>query len=144
MINFKTTALVIAMSFGGIVYADDAAAFPTCIAFSPAGFCDGMEYDSNKKATWHNYDCAGSMGAQTKASYKKGTTVCTGSTGCNPAAAYGWDSLDWKFNLSASTGTLTGVSGGVKTVLQNNIPVSITSGACSFARTNGGVSSLAH
>ena len=57
-----------------------------CISFAPAGFCDGMEYDSKTSATWHNYDCAGSQGLQTKANYKKGKTFCDGTAGCNPAA----------------------------------------------------------
>jgi len=113
-----------------------------CISFAPAGFCDGMEYDSKKKATWHNYDCGGSQGLQTKANYKKGTTFCDGTQGCNPAAAYGWDSFSWKFNLAASTGTLTGISGGQKQVLQQDIPVGITAGACGFSEAQGGVSSL--
>jgi hypothetical protein len=113
-----------------------------CIAFSPAGFCDGMEFDANKNATWHNYDCAGSQGAQTSANYKKGKTFCDGSQGCNPANVYGWDSLSWKFNLTASTGTLTGVTGGQKVVLQQDIPVGITKGACNFSKVQGGVSSM--
>lgn len=113
-----------------------------CISFAPAGFCDGMQFDTNKSATWHSYDCAGSQGVQTKANYKKGKTVCDGTQGCNPAAAYGWDSLNWKFNLSASTGTLTGTIGGQKQVLQQDIPVAITKGACSFSEAKGGVSSL--
>jgi hypothetical protein len=113
-----------------------------CISFSPAGFCDGMEYDSKKSATWHNYDCAGSQGLQTKANYKKGTTFCDGTQGCEPAAGNGWDSFSWKFDLKASTGTLTGVTGGQKIVLQDNIPVGITKGACAFNQAKGGVSSL--
>src|SRR5690242_20361595 len=113
-----------------------------CISFAPAGFCDGMEYDSATSATWHNYDCAGSQGVQTKASYSKGTTKCLGTKGCNPANAYGWDALNWKFNKAASTGTLTGITGGQKVVLQQDIPVSITKGACNFSKVQGGVSAL--
>jgi len=113
-----------------------------CISFAPAGFCDGMEFDSKKSATWHSYDCAGSQGVQTKANYAKGKTFCDGTAGCNPAAFYGWDSLSWKFNLTASTGTLTGMLGGQKQVLQQDIPVGITKGACDFSQAQGGVSSL--
>ena len=113
-----------------------------CISFAPAGFCDGMQYDSAKSATWHNYDCAGSQGVQTKANYRKGKTFCDGTQGCNPAAAYGWDSFTWKFDKAASTGTLTGMTGGTKVVLQQDIPVEITKGACNFSQAQGGVSSL--
>ena len=116
-----------------------------CISFAPAGFCDGMQYDSKKSATWHNYDCAGSQGVQTKANYAKGKTFCDGTAGCNPAAVYGWDSFTWKFDLTASTGTLTGMTGGTKVVLQQDIPVAITKGACDFSKTQGGgVSTLLH
>ena len=124
--------------------AADEGSYPVCISFAPAGYCDGMEFDAKTDATWHNYDCAGSEGAQTMEKYKgkKVHTVCDGAAGCNPAAAYGWDSLVWRFNLAASTGTLTGFTGGQKEVLQQDIPVSITSGACDFSRVQGGVSSL--
>src|SRR5262245_27460958 len=92
------------------------ASFPgqTCISFAPAGFCDGMQYDKAKKAIWHNYDCAGSTGKQTSSTYKKkkATTFCDGTQGCNPAAANGWDSFTWNFNLKNNTGTLTGIIGG--------------------------------
>jgi hypothetical protein len=115
-----------------------------CISFSPAGFCDGMEYDGKKSATWHNYDCAGSQGKQTKANYKKGTTFCNGDKGCQPAQLNGWDSFSWSFDLKASTGTLTGITGGQEFTLQQDIPVGITKGACDFAQFNkSGVSSLA-
>jgi hypothetical protein len=112
-----------------------------CVAFSPNGYCDSMQFDKNKKATWVNYDCANSS-PQTTANYKKGTTTCDGATGCNPSADYGWESLDWKFNKKASTGTLTGVSGGTEYVLQQDMPVAISKGACAAA-AKGGVSSLA-
>ena len=117
------------------------AAFPTCVSFAPAGYCDAMQYDGKKAAQWRNYDCGGSAGAQTKASYKKGTTTCTGASGCNPSAAYGWDALNWKFNFANNTGTLTGVSGGVSTVLQQDMPIAVTAGACPVVE--GGKSVLA-
>jgi len=114
-----------------------------CISFAPAGFCDGMEYDSAKSATWHSYDCGGSQGLQTRALYPILTiTRCDGAKGCNPAAAYGWDKLSWKFDLKASTGTLTGVMGGQKEVIQQDIPVDITKGACNFSNSQNGISSL--
>jgi hypothetical protein len=126
------------------VFADDVAAggSPVCITFG--SFCDAMQYDSKKKATWHNYDCGGSMGKQTTAKYKgaKASTTCDGASGCNPSAAYGWDSLDWTFNLGASTGTLTGVLAGQVIVLQQDLGVTITAGACTVSRTHGGISSL--
>jgi hypothetical protein len=124
--------------------AGDEATYPTCISFAPAGYCDGMEFDSKTNATWHNYDCAGSQGAQTRAKYKTGRvhTFCDGRAGCQPAAVNGWDSFTWRFNLAASTGTLTGMIGGSQVTLQQDIPVAITQGACDFARTQGGVSSL--
>ena len=121
---------------------EDAAAKTYCVDFSAAGYCDAMQYDSGRKATWHNYDCAGSAGKQTKASYKKGTTICDGTKGCNPAAAYGWDALDWTFNKTAGTGTLTGSTGGVDYVLQQDMPVAISAGACAVNRTHRGKSSL--
>ncbi len=122
-----------------------AAASKYCVSFAPAGFCDGMEFDGVKSATWHNYDCAGSTGKQTtaKATKKAATTTCDGSKGCNPAAAYGWDSLDWSFNGTDDTGTLTGTTGGQTFVLQQDIPVSVTAGACAFSEGKGGTSSLA-
>lgn len=116
-------------------------AFPTCVSFAPAGFCDSMQYDAKRAATWVSYDCAGSSGAQTKASYAKGKTKCFASSGCNPSAAYGWDELNWKFNFTNNTGTLTGVSGGVKTVIQQDMPIAVIAGACTAAE--GGRSSLA-
>jgi hypothetical protein len=111
-----------------------------CIAFT--NFVDGMQYDSGRKATWHNWDGAGSQGVQTKASYRKGTTFCDGAKGCNPAAAAGYDSLSWAFNLTANTGTLTGVYQGTTYTLQLDTPIAITTGACTFNGTQGGVSSL--
>lgn len=118
--------------------------YPRCISFSPAGFCDGMEFDAKTDATWHNYDCAGSQGAQTSEKYKgkKVHTFCDGTAGCEPAAVNGWDSFTWRFNLMASTGTLTGVTGGQVFVLQQDMPVAITQGACDFSRVKGGVSSM--
>ena len=113
-----------------------------CISFAPAGFCDGMEFDSKTSATWHNYDCAGSQGVQTKANYAKGTTFCDGTQGRNPAAAYGWDWVTWDFNLKASTGTMTGMMFGEKKVIYQDVPVDITAGACNFSRAQGGVPSL--
>jgi len=119
------------------------AAFPNCVDFSAAGYCDAMQFDAKRAATWIRYDCS-SNGAQTSASYPKGKTKCDGASGCNPAAAYGWEALNWKFNYTNSTGTLTGVSGGVKYVLQQDMPVSIYSGACSAqSQAKGGVSTLA-
>ena len=118
------------------------AAYPKCVDFSAAGYCDAMQFDGKRAATWIRYDCA-SNGAQTKASYPKGKTKCDGASGCNPAAAYGWEALNWKFNYTNSTGTLTGVSGGVKYVLQQDMPVSLYDGACTAAEAKGGVSSLA-
>ena len=114
-----------------------------CVSFAPSGYCDGMQYDSKKKATWVNYDCGGSNGKQTKANYKKGTAFCDGTKGCDPAATYGWDSFTWEFDKKASTGTLKGVTGGTEYVLQQDIPVEITAGACTSLANPGGVSSLA-
>ena len=124
-------------------FAPAAYAYPVCVSFAPAGYCDAMQYDSETSATWKNYDCAGSAGAQTKAVYSLGKTVCKGAKGCNPSAAYGWDALNWKFNFTKNTGRLTGISGGVKTVLQQGMPIEVTNGACSVAEGSGGVSSLA-
>jgi hypothetical protein len=91
----------------------------------------------------HRGYCAGSQGKQTRALYPIHTvTRCDGAKGCNPAAYDGWDSFKWRFDLKASTGTLTGVTGGEKFVLQQDIPVSITKGACDFSQAQGGVSSL--
>jgi hypothetical protein len=120
-----------------------AASYPVCISFAPAGYCDAMQYDSKKAATWVSYDCAGSAGEQTKAKYKKkaATTFCDGTAGCDPAATYGWDSFSWDFDLKASTGTLKGMSGGVEYILQQDMPIAVTSGACTVVE--GGVSSLA-
>jgi hypothetical protein len=120
----------------------DTTAAAHCVDFAAAGYCDAMQYDSGFKATWHNYDCGGSQGKQTKALYFKGTTVCDGTKGCNPAAAYGWDSLNWKFNKTASTGTLTGTSAGVEYILQQDMPVAISSGACAVSGIAGGKSVL--
>ena len=122
-------------------FAPAAYAFPTCVDFSAAGYCDAMQYNSETSATWIRWDCA-SNGDQTKAVYSLGKTVCKGAKGCNPAAAYGWDALNWKFKFGASTGKLTGISGGVKTVLQNNMPVSIYEGACTALAAPGGKSVL--
>lgn len=115
--------------------------FPSCVSFAPAGFCDAMQYDGKKSATWISYDCAGSNGEQTKASYGKGKTFCDGTQGCNPAAAYGWDSFSWKFNWETNTGTLIGMTGGTEVVLQQDMPIEVTKGACTVVE--GGVSSLA-
>ena len=116
--------------------------FPTCVDFSAAGYCDAMQYDGKKAATWVRYDCS-SNGAQTKASYGKEFTKCTGASGCNPAVAYGWEALNWQFNFAGSTGTLTGTTGGVDYVLQQDMPVSIYKGSCSaLSGAKGGVSSL--
>ena len=112
-----------------------------CVSFAPAGYCDGMQYDSARKATWINYDCVND-GKQTAASWRQGTTTCVGARGCNPSAGSGWDQLNWKFNKSASTGTLTGVSGGVSQTLIQDMPVAITSGACNFVAAQGGATSL--
>jgi hypothetical protein len=112
-----------------------------CISFAPAGYIDGMQYDSARKATWINYDGV-SDGKQTTASWKKGTTTCVAARGCKPAAGSGWDQFNWKFNKSSSTGTLTGVIGGVPQTLLQDIPVAITSGACNFIAAQGGVTSL--
>ena len=120
----------------------DVTAAAHCVSFAPAGFCDSMQYDNGLKATWISYDCAGSNGKQTKALYYTGKTFCDGTTGCNPAAAYGFDSLSWKFNKTASTGTLTGVLAGSPVTLQQDIPVAITNGVCTAAEISGGRSSL--
>ena len=117
-------------------------AFPKCVSFAPAGFCDAMQYDTKASATWKNYDCGGSSGVQTTAKYKKGKTTCTGASGCNPAAAFGWDYLNWKFNFANNTGTLTGSTGGTKIVLQQDMPIEVTAGACSVVESKGGVSAL--
>jgi hypothetical protein len=112
-----------------------ATAAVNCIAFT--NFCDAMQYDSGFKATWKSYDCAGSSGKQTKA------TFCDGAAGCNPAAAYGFDSLSWTFNKTAGTGTLVGVVAGSPVTLQQDTPISVTPGACAVNVGNGsGVSSL--
>ena len=119
-----------------------ATAATECISFAPSGYCDGMQYDGNK-GTWYNYDCGGSQAKETFAHYgtSKAFAYCkTGS--CDVATNYGWDNLTWKFDLTNSTGTLTGVTGGTKYTLQQDIPVAITSGACTFSGTNGGASSL--
>jgi hypothetical protein len=119
-----------------------AIAAPVCVSFSPAGYCDSMQFDTKKKATWVYFDCANSS-KQTKANYKKGTTVCDGSKGCDPSATYGWEFLNWKFDKKMSTGTLTGVSGGVEYILQQDMPVAYSSGACTGLGGKGGVSSMA-
>ena len=118
------------------------AAFPNCVDFSAAGYCDAMQYNSATSATWIRYDCS-SNGDQTKANYTKGKTVCKGAKGCNPSAAYGWDTLNWKFKFGASPGTLTGTTGGTKYVLQQDMPVALYDGACSaLSGAKGGASSL--
>lgn len=119
-----------------------ATAAVNCVSFSPAGFVDAMQYDSGFRATWLNYDAAGSNGKQTKARFRKGTTVCDAAKECNPSAAYGWESLNWTFNKTASTGTLVGVSGGTPITLLQDMPVAITAGACSISAATGGVSTL--
>lgn len=121
--------------------AANAGKFPVCVDFSAAGYCDAMQYDAKKAATWIRWDCS-QDGAQTKASYKKAFTKCDGAAGCNPSAAYGWETLDWKFDFANSTGTLTGVLGGVTYVLQQDMPVAVYAGACTAAEGKGGVSSL--
>jgi hypothetical protein len=121
------------------------AAGPYCVSFAPAGFCDGMQFNTGTSATWYNYDCGGSTSDQTQAKVlaKAALTLCDGTQGCEVAAGGGWDSLKWQFNRTASTGTLTGMTGGQKIVLQRNIPVEVTEGACAFNRIQGGISSLA-
>jgi hypothetical protein len=128
----------------GAFGAANAQSFPLCVSFAPAGFCDAMQYDSATSATWKNYDCGGSAGAQTKADYSRGKTVCKAAKGCNPSAAYGWDALKWKFKFAQNTGTLTGISGGVPTVLQQDMPIAVAAGACTINEVKSGVSSLAH
>jgi hypothetical protein len=115
---------------------------PHCVSFAPAGFCDAMQFDTNKSATWRNYDCAGSDDVQTKASARTGNTFCDGTQGCQPSAMNGWDVLRWQFDKGTGTGTLTGTSGDQKIVLQKDIPVEVTEGACAFNLTQGGISSL--
>jgi hypothetical protein len=112
-----------------------------CVSFAPAGYCDSMQYDTGKKATWLMFDCTNSS-KQTTASWKMQTTTCDGATGCDPSATYGWDSLDWQFNKKKSTGTLTGVTGGTTYVLQQDMPVAISDGTCVAAAKSGGVSSM--
>ena len=125
----------------GTFGAANAQSFPVCVSFAPAGYCDGMTYTSATSADWYKWDCS-QTGAQTKANYAKGKTVCKGAKGCNPSATYGWDALNWKFKFSKNTGTLTGISGGVKTVLQQDMPIAVTAGACTHLESKGGVSSL--
>ena len=139
-ILFALSALAFAAAASTANAATDAGA--KCVSFAPAGFCDAMQYDTKKSATWHNYDCGGSQGVQTTANYKKGKTTCTSASGCAPAAPFGWDYLNWKFNFSNNTGTLTGSSGGVVMVLQQDMPIEVTAGACSVVESKG-VSSLA-
>jgi hypothetical protein len=50
--------------------------------------------------------------------------------------------VSWKFDKTASTGTLTGIQGGVSFTFLTDTPVAITSGACTFNGTQGGKSSL--
>lgn len=119
-----------------------AMAAKACYDFSAAGYCDAMQYDSGRKATWIRWDCTNSS-KQTKASYRKGTTSCTGASGCDPSATYGWDSLDWKFNKTASTGDLTGVYQGTQYQLQVGMPIAISTGACAANGTRGGKPSMA-
>lgn len=133
--------LALLAAFGASATAE--AAFPKCVSFAPAGYCDAMQYDAKTQATWHNYDCAGSQGLQTSASYPRGRTKCTAASGCNPSAAYGWDVLKWKFNWANNTGTLKGISGGVVTVIQQDMPIAVTTGACTVNEVKGGASSLA-
>lgn len=143
MIRFALSGLSLLTGAASATAADESK-FPVCISFAPAGFCDGMEFDAKTDATWHNWDCAGSQAPQSSAKYKvkKAHTVCDGTQGCNPAAAFGWDSLAWRFNLSDSTGTMIGVMAGQKYVYQD-VPVAITEGTCDFSRAQGGISSLA-
>lgn len=142
MLKSKIVSLLALLSAVGAASTAEAA-YPKCVSFAPAGFCDAMQYDAKKQATWHNYDCGGSQGLQTSASYPKGKTKCTAASGCNPSAAYGWDSLKWKFNWTNNTGTLKGVSGGTTTVLQQDMPIAVSDGACSVNEVKGGASSLA-
>jgi hypothetical protein len=115
-----------------------------CISFSPAGYCDAMQFNSLINANWHNYDCAGSDGKQTRAVYPVHTlTYCSGKKGCQPAQVNGWDSFKWRFDLKQSTGTLTGMLGGTQYTLQQDMPVAVTKGACDVNQAKGGVSSLA-
>jgi hypothetical protein len=132
--------LALLAAFGASATAE--AAFPKCVSFAPAGYCDGMTYDAKKAATWYKYDCANS-GAQTSDNYAKGKTKCTAASGCNPSAAYGWDVLKWKFNFANNTGTLKGISGGVTTVIQQDMPIAVSAGACTHLEGKSGVSSLA-
>lgn len=134
---------VIACAAATTVPVTASAGTANCVSFAPAGYCDSMQYNGNKKATWVKWDCTNSA-KQTTANYKKGTTTCDGATGCDPSYTYGWDSLDWKFNFTASTGTLTGMYAGSQYVLQQDMPVSVTPGACAANATRGGVSVLAH
>jgi hypothetical protein len=107
-------------------------AFPTCVSFAPAGYCDAMQFDGENAATWIKYDCSNSS-PQTSANYTKGKTNCKASSGCEPSTSYGWTWLKWKFNMGSSTGTLTGKTGGTKYVLQQDMPVAISEGACTAA-----------
>jgi len=132
------------LAFAASAMATDEGTYPRCISFAPGGFCDAMEFDGKTQAIWRNYDCAGSQGLQTRGKYKgkKAHTFCDGTAGCEPAVAFGWDSFTFRFDLTASTGTLTAVSGGVRTIIQKDFPVAITEGACDFSQARGGVSSL--
>ncbi|MBN8487164.1 MAG: hypothetical protein J0M20_05490 [Burkholderiales bacterium] len=126
-----------------LVSAAAASAYPVCVSFAPAGYCDAMQYDAKKSATWVSYDCAGSNGEQTKAKYKKkaATTECDGTKGCNPSATYGWDTLNWAFNPKGGTGTLTGMYQGSEYILQQDMPIEVIEGAC--VAQEGGRSTLA-
>lgn len=126
-----------------IASAAAASAYPVCVSFAPAGYCDAMQYDGKKDATWVSYDCAGSAGVQTTAKYKKkaATTTCDGTKGCEPSTTYGWDTLDWAFAPKAGTGTLTGMFGGTEYILQQDMPIEVIDGAC--VATEGGRSTLA-
>ncbi len=120
-----------------------ASAATVCVSFAPAGYCDSMQYDGNK-ATWINYDCGGSQAKQTFAFYgaSKAFAYCKNGS-CDVATNFGWDSFTWKFDLANSLGTLTGKLAGDKIVLQQDMPVAISAGACTgLTNGGGGTSSL--
>lgn len=122
-----------------------ASAFPVCVSL--ADYCDKMQFDGKKSATWVNTtSCDGTTsGEQTKAKYKKklATTTCIGAEGCDPAAVFGWTSLDWSIDVKASTATVSGVFDGVEYIIGQDMAASITEGTCAVTESNRGRALLA-
>lgn len=119
-----------------------AGAYPVCISFAPAGYCDAMQFDGKKNAVWVNHYCNGVNSAQTSAKYKKklATTTCDGASGCEPAAGRGWDSLEWVFHPKSGFGSLIGRRQGNEEHLVVGMPVDVIEGACT--PVEGGRSTL--